>query len=389
MRKIWLAAGLAVAAMAGLGALVQTGKINLPGLAQAKSDGKKPDVPLEFSPREVTQPAWASLPTQIEFSGALVAPDTVVLRSKVAGALHSLSVAEGSRVKAGQVVGRVDVAEVTSRVAERQAMVESAAAQLAQAERTLASNQRLADQQFISSIALENSRAAVDTAKAQANAARASLITTQVGLREAALVAPISGIVAKRQALAGEKVSMEQPLLTIVNLSRLELIGNVATHDVSRLAPGMAVQVHVEGHDNAVAARITRIAPAAETGTRSIAVTIAVRNADERFRAGQYALAKVELADVKQRLTIPSGAVQVNGGENQVWLIENGKLERRTVMLGRQDPRGARVEVLQGLSPGAQLLAARFESLREGAQASVVAARAAPVASASSPALSR
>ncbi len=386
MRMIWLAAGLALAAAAGVVALVQTGRINLPAFAWAKVESKKPDVPLEFSPREVTQPAWALLTTLVEFSGALVAPDTVVLRSKAAGTLQSLSVAEGSRVKAGQVVGRVDVSEVASRVAERRAMLASTQAQLAQAERALASNQRLADQQFISSIALENSRAAVDTARAQVNAAQAALETVQVGLREAALVAPISGIVAKRQVLAGEKVSLEQPLLSIVNLGRLELLGNVATHEVSRLAPGMVVQVLVEGHDQAVAARIARIAPAAEAGTRSIAVTVEVPNAGERFRAGQYALAKVELADDKQRLTLPSAAVTASGGDSQVWLIENGKLARRTVLLGRQDPRGARVEVLQGLQPGAQVLAARFESLREGAQASVVAARAAPVASASSPA---
>ncbi len=393
MKKIWWASAVLALAGVGVGAAMFSGALKLPGAgdkaAVVGKDGKKPEVPLEFIAREVVQPARARLPAVIEFSGPLVAPSTAMVRAKAGGTLLALNASEGSRVTAGQSLGRIDLAELGTRVAERNANLESARAALAQAERTHASNERLAAQQFISSIALDNSRASADTARAQLAAAQASLDTSRVTMRDAALVAPISGIVAKRQALAGEKVSIEQPLFSIVNLGRLELLGNVATHEVSRLAPGMAVQVLVEGHDQAVAARIARIAPAAEAGTRSIAVTVEVPNADERFRAGQYALAKVELADTKQRLTIPAAAVVASGGDSQVWLIENGKLERRTVLLGRQDPRGARVEVLQGLQPGAQVLAARFESLREGAQASVVAARAAPVASASSPALTR
>ncbi len=389
MRKIWLAAALVVAAAVGLGALVQTGKIKLPSLSLGKVENKKPDVPLEFSPREVTQPAWALLSTQVEFSGPLVAPDTVVLRSKAAGTLQSLNVAEGGRVKAGQVVGRVDVSEVTSRVAERRAMLASAQAQLAQAERALASNQRLADQQFISSIALENSRAAVDTARAQANAAQAALETVQVGLREAALVAPISGIVAKRQAVPGERVSPEQPLLTIVDLSRLELAGSIGTHEVSRLAAGMAVQVQVEGVAVPVQGRIARIAPAAEPGTRSIGVTIELANPKETLRAGQYAVARVVLDDATERLTVPLAAVGNTSGLDHVWVIEAGLLARRGVTLGRRDEREGRVEVLTGVVPSSQILAARFDNLREGAKALVVATKAAPMASAaaSTPAL--
>jgi membrane fusion protein (multidrug efflux system) len=95
-------------------------------------------------------------------------------------------------------------------------------------------------------------------------------------------VAPIAGIVAKRHVVPGEKVSAEQQVLTIVDLARLELAGAVGTHEVARLAPGMPVQVQVEGVDQPVAGRIARIAPAAEPGTRSIGVTIELPNPKER-----------------------------------------------------------------------------------------------------------
>jgi RND family efflux transporter MFP subunit len=353
------------------------------GAAVAKADGdKKPDVPLEFVPREVVQPLMARMPGLVEFSGPLVAPQTAMVRAKAGGTLLTLSVSEGSRVQAGQVLGRIDMADLASRVAERNANLESARAALVQAERTHTSNERLAAQQFISGIALENSRAALDTARANLNAAQASLDTTRVGQRDATLLAPISGIVAKRHALPGEKVSVEQQVLTIVDLSKLELAGSIGTHEVSRISAGMPVQVQVEGVEQAVAGRVARIAPAAEPGTRSIGVTIELANPKETLRAGQYALARATLEDDTQRLTLPATAVGKTSGQDHVWVIENGTLARRAITVGRRDEREGRVEVLQGVAPTSQVLAARFENLREGAKALVVAAKSAPVASA-------
>jgi multidrug efflux pump subunit AcrA (membrane-fusion protein) len=176
---------------------------------------------------------------------------------------------------------------------------------------------------------------------------------------------------------------------TIVDLRTLELAGTVGTHEVGRLKPGLAVQVEVEGMAEPVAGRIARIAPAAEPGTRSIGVTIELPNPKEALRAGQYALVRTTLADETERLTLPATAVGSTAGQDHVWLIENGALARRAVMLGRRDAREGRVEVLQGVTPASVVLAARFDSVREGAKAFVVAGKTAPVASAaaSTPAL--
>lgn len=396
MKTMWWWLGLGAVVLAGVGVGVATGSLKVGGSAATATAGSagpaakggqggkdgKPEVPLEFAAREVVQPALARLASVVEFSGPLVAPQTAVVRAKAGGTLLTLAVDEGSRVHAGQVIGRIDQAELGSRVAERNANLESARAALVQAERTHASNERLAQQSFISPIALENSRAALDTARANLNAAQASLDTTRVGLRDAQLVAPIAGIVAKRHVLPGEKVSLEQQVVTIVDLGRLELAGSVGTHEVSRLAGGMPVQVQVEGVEQPVAGRIARIAPAAEPGTRSIGVTIGLDNPKERLRAGQYAIARATLADDTERLTLPATAVGNTSGQDHVWVIDNGALARRAVTLGRRDEREGRVEILQGVTPAHQVLAARFENLREGAKATVVAAKSAPVASA-------
>lgn len=373
-KRVWWVGVAALLLAAGVAGAVASGKLKLPGKAV------KPDPVLEFTSAEVVRPALVSMPGRVEVSGPLVAPVTAIVRAKVAGTLLSLSAGEGSRVKAGQSLGSVDLADLGSRVAERSALLESARAALGQAERSPAQNERLAAQQFISAAALDSSRAAVDTARAQLGAAQAALNTTRVGVREAALVAPISGIVAKRHTVAGEKVAAEQPLLTIVDLSTLELAGSVGTHEVSRLAPGLPVQVRIEGHDKPVAAQIARIAPAADAGTRAIGVTIVLANPNELYRAGVYASASVVLADDTQRLTLPASAIATTGGQDHVWLVADGTLQRRMVSLGRRDERQGRVEVLDGVAPASQVLGARFENLREGARAVVVAARSAPAA---------
>jgi hypothetical protein len=118
---------------------------------------------------------------------------------------------------------------------------------------------------------------------------------------------------------------------------------------------------------------------------------VAVANPKETLRAGQYGLAKATISDSAERLVLPISAVTRASGQDHVWVLEKGVLARRAVTLGRKDEREGRVEVLQGLTPAAQVLSARFENLREGARALVVAEKSAPVASAaaSTPAVSK
>jgi membrane fusion protein (multidrug efflux system) len=380
MRKSYKLGAIAavVLVVGGAGVAVMASK----GDGPKKPGEAKPKTTLEFVASEVVKPVLTAMPAQIEFSGPLVAPGTVVVRAKSNGTLLNLAVGEGSRVKAGQGLGQVDLEELRYRIAERGASVEAMRAQMDQAERSYKANEGLAAKNFIAQTALDNSRAAYESARANWQAAKAQLDTSQVTMRQAALVSPINGIVSKRHALPGEKLAAEQQILTIVDLARLELAGLVGTHEVSRLQPGMPVQVKVEGVEQPVEAKIARIAPAAEPGTRSIGVTLVLDNPRELYRAGQYAVAKVVLPDDTQRLTVPIAAISRNSGQEQVWMIENGVLARRIVTTGRSDAREGRVEVLTGLKPEAQVLAARFDNLREGDPAQVVAAKSAKVASA-------
>ena len=381
MRKPWLVGGgvaiIVVAIAAG---------VSIRAKSKDDSKDKKPVVTLEFTPTEVVTPLLAAMPERVEFSGPLIAPRTAVVRAKASGTLLSLSVVEGSRVKAGQTLGTIDLADLQSRAAERSAGVDSARARMVEAERLHKSNEDLANQKFISANALESSRATLEATRAQLKSAQAQLGTAALGIREAALVAPINGVIGRRNVVPGEKVSAEQELMTIVDLRELELAGVVGSHQVSLLRAGQTLAVRVEGAARPVEGRIDRIAPMAEAGTRGIRVVVLLSNPDEVFRAGQYASALVSLDDASQRLTIPAASVGQASGQDFVWTVEKGALVRRLVITGRRDSVTGRVEVTKGLAPDAQVLAARFDTLKEGAPARVVAKGAGagtPAASAS------
>ena len=383
MRKQWLMAGGLVVLVAGAAMVLVARGASKPSAAE-KDAAAKVVPPLEFTAREVVQAERRPMPEDLIFSGPLMAPRTAVVRAKASGTLVSLNVTEGSRVQAGALLGAIDVADLQSRVAERNAMVESAQARVAEATRSHTANEDLARQQFISPNALESSRAALETARAALKSAQAQLDTASVGLREARLTAPISGVVGKRNVLPGEKVSAEQELLTVIDLQQLELGGVVGTHQVAKLQPGQGVAVRVEGVDEVVIGKIDRIAASAVSGTRGIQVVVLLANPKEVLRAGQYASATVTIDDPTPRLTVPISALSQASGQDQLWTLEKGVLVRRIVTTGRRQVASGRVEVIQGLPEGVPVLAARFDNLKEGAAARVVSQKSAPaIASAS------
>ena len=220
MRKRWVVGGVAVVVAAvggGLAWKAGKGPAAVPvsaSMAAAHPDAKggkdrqgpgaKEEPPLDFTAAEAAKPTTMALPQVIEFSGALVAPDTAIVRAKAGGTLLALDVREGDHVRAGQSLGRVDVSDLNARVAERAANLEAARTALAQAERTHTSNVGLANANFIAPIALDHSKSQLETARSQVAMAQATLETARVALREAALVAPITGVVAKRDVVPGE-----------------------------------------------------------------------------------------------------------------------------------------------------------------------------------------
>ncbi|MDL1860533.1 efflux RND transporter periplasmic adaptor subunit [Betaproteobacteria bacterium PRO7] len=367
-RKFWIGAIAAILVVGGIGAAV-----GVRGAAERGKEKKKETPPLEFTQRDVVRLAPHSLAQELVLPGNVLAVSQATVRSKLSAEVRRVHVREGDRVAAGHIVAEFDTAALRTQFAERTAALESARAQLEQTERTRQANAQLVQQNFISKNAFDTADSAYRAQAAAVEAARAQLEQTQLMLNDAVVRTPIAGQVAKRYVQPGEKVSFDAPLFAIVDLAQLEVQAQAPVADVARIARGAKAEVEVEGlSGRAFAGRVDRINPSAEPGTRTINVYVALANEDSVLRAGMFARVRLHVGADKEVPALPLSAVRIDNGQPIVWVIADGKLVRRQVRLGRRDERAQLVEIVEGVTPADQVIATKFDNLRDGLAAKII-----------------
>jgi len=341
---------------------------------EGRDNDKGVPVTLEFAPADLASAESRALSRWLPVSGTLQPVHQATVKAKVSGDVRQITVREGDPVQAGQVLVKVDTADLDAKLIERQGQLESAKAQLALAEKTLATNQKLLKQSFISQNAFDNSESNMNVTRGSVKSAEAQVRLAQNALEDAVATAPLSGTVAKRHVQPGEKVAFDAPLVTVVDLRDIELQALVPAIDIPELKPGMTVDLTVDGFgDRKFAGRIERINPATEPGTRAILVFVGIPNPKGELRGGMFATGRVALAASAPVMSLPTNAVRQEGGQTFVWAIEDGKLVKRMVVTGRRDEETGRVEIKTALPATLKVLAARFDNLKEGAPALVKA----------------
>jgi RND family efflux transporter MFP subunit len=337
--------------------------------------GDGPPVVLAFNPADVAAVEPHALARWLPVSGALQPVNQSTVRSKVSGELRQVMVREGDTVRAGQAIARFDTADLEAKLADRMGAMESSRAQLALAEKTRAQNLALLKQNFISQTAYDSAESNLSVTQGTLKSNEAQVQLARIALRDASVTAPLSGIVAKRHVQPGEKVPFDTPLVTIVDLTEMELQAMVPANDIPELELGMKVTLAIDGFgERRFTGTIDRINPTTEAGTRAILVFIHIPNADGVLRGGMFGTGRVTLAAGAPVPTLPAIAVKTEAGQNFVWTIENGKLARRLVTLGRRDDSAGRVEIKTALPSGVPILAAPFDNLKIGLPATVRAA---------------
>ena len=335
---------------------------------------------LEFGPGDLTSLTTRAVERSLAISGSLVAVNQAIVKAKVAVEIRAINVREGDRVAAGQVIAKLDTLDLAARLDQMTSTRDAARAQYEIAEKNRTTNQSLLERKFISQNAFDNVASLSSANRAQMEAADAQVRLAQKALRDATVVAPIAGIVSRKNAQIGEKTSVDAPLFTIVDLDSIEMQAIVPAGEVGSLAKGMRATLVVDGMpERSFDAQINRINPATEPGTRSIVVFFTVPNPDHLLKSGMFANGNVRLAASAPRPTLPLAAIQSEAGIPVVWTIENGKLTRRTAVLGDRDTAGGFVEIRSGVPPDTPVLASKFDNVKEGAPA-IAKAEATPAA---------
>ena len=329
---------------------------------------EKPAQVLEFLPGDIAVAHVEPLRQVLPLSGALRALNQVAVKAKVGGEVKEVLVRAGEAVTLGQILIRMDTSEYQAKVEQARGSLVAARGQLDIATKSRDNNLALLDKGFISRNAFDNAASQFDIAKANVDTARGALDVAQKALNDTVIKAPMAGLVSTRTIEPGEKVSVDNKLLDVVDLRQMELEAPVPTADILKVKLGQEVLVRVEGLPDAVAGEVVRINPATQSGSRSIMVYVRIDNPDNLLRAGMFADASLTLDKRDAVLTVPTTAIQNEGDKAYVYTIENGKLARRDVVTGLRgvDGKGNAVEISSGLQDGARIVKANLGNLNAG-----------------------
>ena len=359
VRRRWLVSFLILVALAAA---------TFAAVKGMRPPAKKEDGPvtLEFVPADLTQAESRAIAHRLPLSGTLQPRDLAIVKAKVAGDVKRALVREGETVRAGQLLAQLDSPDLMARLSEKTANLDAGRAQLAIAEKNQTTNQALLRQGFISQNAYDNVESTMNIQRQVVKSSEAQVAMAKNALADAQATAPIAGIVAKLHARTGEKVTIDSALYTLVNLRQMELQAMVPAADIGAVRLGAMVHFTVDGFEGKTFSGVVeRINPTAEPGSRAVTVYVTVPNPELLLRGGSFATGSLELAASAPRPTLPLSAVRSENGQNFVWLIQDGKLARRTVALGRRDEAAGLVQLAEAL-PAVPVVAARVDGLREG-----------------------
>ncbi len=361
---LWILSTLAVGALVAGGARWASQRQT----AQAPTALTAAALPsIELAASDVFTAQTQTLSLGIAVSGALKATQSAVVKARVAGELQELSVREGDRVQAGQVIARIEPSEYQARVRQAQQQADSAKAQVDIAQRQFDNNQALVNQGFISQTALLNSQASLNGAKATHAAALAALDLADKSLADATLRSPLTGVVAQRLAQPGERVAIEARLVEVINLSQLEMEAALTAEDASRVRVGMTAQLQVEGVAQPVPAKVLRINPSAQTGSRSVLVYLGIQGR-EGLRQGLFAQGSLGTQSL-QVLAVPVSSVRTDKPQPYVQVVQDGKLVHITVRTAeRSEGEQQSLVAVTGVAEGTQVLSGSVGAVREGVQ---------------------
>ena len=333
----------------------------------------------------------------LDASGYVVARRQATVSSKITGMVLQVLIEEGQHVQAGQVIARLDASNARASEAQSQAQVGNAQANVALAQAALADAnvkyQRYrgaAGQGIIADQTVDDTRTSYDSARSNLEVARSQMAVSRAGLEVARrnlddtiVRAPFDGVVTVKAAQPGEIVSpisggggfTRTGICTIVDMDSLEVEVDVAESFINRVRQGMPAVVKLNAYpDWEIPAEVIAVIPTADRSKATVTVRVELKAKDARIVPEMGARVTFlgptpagAQAGVGQRgVIVPGDAVKTeDGGQAVVFVIEDGRVERRAVRLGSQQSAGQ--VVLAGVRPG-ETVAISDKPLADGAK---------------------
>jgi len=359
---------LGAAAMAVAIAIAASAATSGCGRERAESRAADAAPPILASAASLAVADARRLESGIPFTGELIATNAVNVLARFDGDLESVVVREGERVRKGATLARYRPRDVRDALQAADAEVLAARASLVAAQNNERRARRLLDAGAAAPREMEETEARRAAAEAQLRAAEARANRASEDAERLDVPSPIAGIVSRTHLRGGDRTAIGDPIMTIVATDSLELSAQVASEALGRVQPGALVRFRVDGFPGAVwEARVDRINPATEPGTRQIRIYTRIANADARLVSGLFASGRV-IDTVRDGATAaPLAALRQEGDEQVVYRLRGGRASRVPVRVGLTDEEAGVAELIGAVGPGDTLLTGVVPGLRDSA----------------------
>jgi RND family efflux transporter MFP subunit len=339
--------------------------------------------------------AGASAGTSVTANGYVVARTRASVSAKLAGRISDLRVSEGSYLRRGEVIARLDNADYQAQLGQAEAALASARADLteARAARDVAAREAdrlrkmraksaglVTDEEYDASVSrADQALARAQATEARINSADAARRFALANLENTVIRAPFTGTVLRKEAEVGEVVApsvggglTRGAVVTMADLTTLEVEVDVNEAYIARVKKAQPARITLDAYpDTSFRGQVRQVVPTADRQRATVQVKVSIVDRDPRILPEMGA--RVDFLDTTRvtagaagptRFRAPAAAVRELNGQSIVWLVRNGRLESRPVEAGPVS--GGFREIRSGLSGGELLLVGGVEEPKAG-----------------------
>ena len=368
--------------------VLRWGLIALAIVAAAAAFFYRPAVQVELGTAAQLFPSQSV--TALNATGYGVAQRKAAVASKSTGRLEWLGVREGSKVKSGEVLARLESRDVTAQMEQAAANVkvaeanlEQGQAELKEAERQLQRSAELLAKNFVSQAAHDTAIARRDRAaatisaqRAGINAARASYRAAQVAVEQTLIRAPFDGVVLTKNANVGDVITpfssatgSQAAVVTMADMSTLEVEADVAEANIGKVKPGQPTEIQLDAlPDIRFRGEVRSLVPTVDRSKATVMVKVKFTDEDPRIlpeMSAKVAFLSREVAkqDSAPHVAVPASAIADRSGRRVVYTVKDGRAKEVAVTTGVTA--GDLVQVT-GVAAGERVVLKPPERMRDG-----------------------
>jgi membrane fusion protein (multidrug efflux system) len=299
-------------------------------------------------------------------TGTLLAQEGVELQAEANGRVVRINFKEGSKVRAGELLVKLNDADLRAsldRALHRQELAAVREKRLLQ----------LVRERIVTQDDYDVARSEMEVQGSEVELIRAQIAKTEIR-------APFEGVVGLRHVSEGAFVNAATRVATLQQIDRLKVDFAIPERYAPRIAPGQRVNFRVAGSDRVHVGHVYAIDPRIDSATRTVLIRALCDNPEGHLLPGSFASLELTIADIPAALLIPAEAVVPGVDGKLVYVVQDGVAHRRVVQIGNRTSQA--VQVVEGLAAGEQIVVSGLQQMRDGVEVKALAplARAASAA---------